>query len=160
LAAYVGVDKLFADPFAINYQFGYLIELQQTIADWGKTNEFARKKYPLIWLRQPVTITRDSSGYYGKVENLSLFIIVSTDPRLKATERMETVFKPIIYPIYRKVLQAIDLLSDKIQMEYFRPHTITDRYYWGDAQKQEVGDAVDCLEISQLKFIIENNQNC
>lgn len=144
----------------INYQFGYITELNQLLINWSKLNEFADQKYPLVWFRQPVTIIRDRPEYYGRVADASLFIIYGTDKNLTAKERMEVMFKPKLYPIYRRLMEAMNLVSDKIQMEYFRPHGLVDRYYWGSGQEQEVNDAVDCLEINSLKLIIENNQNC
>lgn len=150
----------FQDGFEINYQFGYVTELNQLMVNWSKLDAFAAKKYPLIWFRQPVTIIRDSPNYYGRIDNATLFIIQQTDKNIRAEERMETVFKPKIYPIYRKLFEAMNLVSDKITMEYFRPHNLVDRYYWGTGQAEEINDAVDCLEINSIKLIIENNQNC
>lgn len=143
----------------LNYQFGYIIELNETLAQWSKTKEFAEKKYPLIWLAQPFTVQRGTVGTYGIVQDLQLFIINSSSPNLKAAQRMQQNFIPILYPIYNALLVQINL-NGAIQYEANRVHTVTDRYYWGEQQQNILNDVVDVLVIGNLQVSINNNSNC
>lgn len=144
---------------SINYQYGYLPELQATLKEYSKTVEFSTKKYPIVWLVQPFTINRVDGGYYGDT-TLRFFIIQQSEAGLRAPERMEQKFKPILYPIYRELLNQFlnagnifdGLMGDNL------PHSVTDRYYWGDAQI--LNDVFDCMEISNMKLKISNKQNC
>jgi len=147
--------------FDINYQYGYLMELQNTLKEYSKTIEFSAKKYPLVWLVQPFTINRKDGGYYGDT-TLRIFIIQESEKGLKASERMQQTFKPVLYPIYRELINQIlnagnifdGLMGDNLQ------HNVTDRYYWGEDQQNIINDVFDCMEISNLKLKISNKQNC
>jgi hypothetical protein len=144
----------------LNYQFGYVDELKDTLIQWSKTEEFASKKYPLIWLRQPFRLRRNEpQGYYGTADNISFFIINEANKEQKAKDRVVANFKPVLYPIYREMLNQINN-HPAIGLEYNRGHVLVDRYYWGDKQQEEITDVVDCIEVSELKLIIHDNQNC
>jgi hypothetical protein len=145
----------------INYQYGYLMELQNTLKEYSKTVEFSAKKYPLLWLVQPFSINRKDGGYYGDT-TLRMFIIQESEKGLRASERMTETFKPVIYPIYRELIsQILDAghLFDGL-MGGNLPHTVTDRYYWGEDQQNIINDVFDCMEISNMKLKISNKQNC
>jgi hypothetical protein len=146
---------------AINYQYGYLMELQNTLKEYSKTVEYSSKKYPLVWLVQPFSINRKDVTYYGDT-TLRLFIIQESEKGLKASERMAQTFKPVIYPIYRELLKQITnngVLFDGLMGDHV-PHTVTDRYYWGEDQQNIINDVFDCLEISNMRLKISNKQNC
>lgn len=149
----------------LRYEYGYIRELNQTLQQAeGNEAEFD-KKYPLIWLAEPFTVVRDDPNFFGRVK-LDIFIIVNTDPNYKAHERMLLNYKPIIYPIYRELMNQIALSvcftnsdKDNIENKDSFIHTLTKGYYWGDSQKQILNDNVDCLKIGSLELNIHNNQN-
>lgn len=145
----------------LNYQYGYHTELKETLAAYNKTATYAAKKFPLIWLAQPFTITRDSFAYFGTATNLEIFIINESKQDKKATERMTDNFKAVIYPIYRELIKQ--LAKSKVFQESTVAeieHKLTDRYYWGEDQKKILYDVFDCSHISGLKLTIKNNKNC
>lgn len=145
----------------LNYQYGYINELKETLIQYSKTPEFAVQKYPLLWLEQPFTIKRGRNDVYGEVEGgLRLFIIAGSTPTLKAKQRMEQIFKPIIHPIYRELLVQLNQCSG-IQCEYgTRPHSYSDTYFWGEQQQASIPDVVDCGIISGLKIALNIPHNC
>lgn len=144
----------------LNYQYGYVDELKETLAQMAKSPEFAAKKYPLVWLVQPFTISRGELGWFGTLENGRLFIIAPSEKTSKARKRMTAVFKPVIYPIYNEILNQVVISEEFDQLDVDSlSHKITDRYYWGEDQQKVISDVFDCLEISQLKLKIHNNQN-
>lgn len=144
----------------LNYQYGYLKELKETLAQYSVTHEFEVKKFPLVWVVQPFSIIRGIPGWYGSLDNLQIFIIQATEKTLKASERMVKTFKPVIYPIYREILNQLVLATcfDQKDVDTLA-HKITDRYWWGEDQQKIIDDVFDCMEISQLKLKISNNLN-
>lgn len=143
----------------LNYQYGYVEELNETLGQWSNSREHASLKFPLIWVMQPFTIARGEKGIYGNVEGLRIFIITDSTKTQKAAERMAGNFKTIIYPIYRELMVQINT-HKAFQSSYDRKHKFTDRYYWGEAQQSVLNDVVDCGEISNIELKIQNNQNC
>ena len=148
-------------PNPINYQHGYITELNETLMQYEKDPQRYDTKFPLVWLAQPFTVTRGEVGYYGKVNDLRLFIINSSDKNWKADEREDSNFNPKLRPIYRELIDqlkewpAFDMgkMGDPV-------HKVIDRYYWGESQQSVLNDIVDCMEISGMEFKVKNNSNC
>jgi hypothetical protein len=168
---YIFVDEFKAIVLAVktalnlnflNYQYGYVREFNETMESWGKSSVDHVKKFPCVYLLQPFTYERGIVGFYGRFNNIRLFIITSeANKTKKAEERMTTNFKPVIYPIYRELLNQIDLsIAFSTQGVQRIKHNVTDRYYWGDSQQQFLNDAVDCMEINGMQLDMYDNQNC
>lgn len=147
----------------LNYQYGYITELKQTLKQYSETNEFKVKKFPLIWVRQPFRIVRTPQRphVYGDIENLAVFIINETDVNWKAEERMANNFKPVIYPIYRELINQINLHPAFHFDGYILPLEEIDRYWWGEETDDAVlDDIVDCMQLENLGLSLNNNENC
>lgn len=158
-SAYLNAAGVLAGP--INYQYGYVTELKETLQQYSKVTAFANLKFPLVWLVQPYTIQKGVPGYFGKT-SLRVFIIQETEATLKATERMNQTFKPVIYPIYREFIKKLEATTNIFTGDEYTgfSHNVTDRYYWGKEQKDILFDVFDCMEINNLKIRISDNQNC
>lgn len=145
----------------LNYQYGNVKELSQTLMEMSKTQESSVKKFPLVWLVQPFTLDRGVIGFYAKAEDLRLFIATGSQANYKAAQRMAITFKPILYPIYRELLNQLDLhvATATGGIENIK-HEFTDRYWWGEEDASVLNDVVDCCVISQLELPIYNNANC
>jgi hypothetical protein len=143
----------------LNYQYGYVEVLNETLEQWSKSKDHAALKFPLVWVMQPFVIARGERGFYGSVEGLKIFIINNSEKTLKAPDRMAKNFKPIIYPIYRELMNQINR-HNAFESSYSRKHKFTDRYYWGEQQQSVLNDVVDCSEIAVLELKIKDNQNC
>lgn len=144
----------------LNYQYGYVTELNETLNQWNVDPDYAPLKFPLVWLAQPFVINRTNNGYYGTVEDLKIFILHGTTPDLKAYQRMDANFKTVIYPIYRELINQLENHPAIVRQLGVRSHRFIDRYYWGEAQQSVLNDVVDCSEIRNLQLQIHNNQNC
>lgn len=146
--------------FVLNYQYGYITELRETLAQM-ETNGYDDKKFPLLWFKEPFTEVRNNGDYYADV-SLEIFIIQASEKTLKAKERMDVVFKPVLLPIYRELLRQINIKSDIFEnlMNDHIPHSKENRYYWGKEQADALDDVFDCLRISNLQLQIGNNPNC
>jgi hypothetical protein len=144
----------------LNYQYGYIEELNQTLKQWEQSRQYSELKFPLIWFAEPFDTTRGTVGIYGIAE-VNIFIINTTTKNWKAEERMENNYKPFLYPIYRELLNQFTKTAvfSHITVEDI-PHRVTKGYYWGEDQKSVLNDAVDCLKIGSLKLRVQNNNNC
>lgn len=146
----------------LNYQYGKLEEINEMLIAYTKTTEFAAQKFPMIWVFTGFKITRGNVRFFGETSDLRIFIITGSAQADKSVNRIEKNFKPLLYPIYREFLRQIaksqvftDYLPDTIT------HSVKDYYFFSqDGAKSVLTDAVDCVEISNLKLTIKNNNNC
>lgn len=150
------ISAILATP--VYSYYGYIKELDERLVQYNQSPASFDKKYPLVWLSQPFTITRVNADYYGDVM-LRIFIIHQSEKTLKAAERMTQNFKPVMYPIYLELINAISNHTELFErsMNGHVPHDVTDRYYW---ENKDITDVIDCMEISNLKLKIANNPNC
>lgn len=143
---------------ALNYQYGYKSELDETLSQMSAPG-FAGLKYPLVWLAQPFTVTTGKVGIYGTIDELRIFIIGETQKTYKSKERMTNVYKPVISPIFEQLKDLIP--KAKAFADY--PGSVNckaeDRYYWGD-EKPIVNDTVDIITTRFFNVKIHNNKNC
>lgn len=148
-------------PNPVNFQHGYVTELNETLMQYEKDPNRYNLKFPLIWIAQPFTVVRGEIGFYGNVNDIKLFIINSADKNWKSDERESENFNPILRPIYRELLKQLTGWTPFDMGKLGEPaHKVTDRYYWGEAQQSVLNDIVDCMEISELTFKVKNNSNC
>lgn len=140
----------------IGFHYGYIKELNETLVQYSKSPATYNKKFPLIWLVQPFTISiGEELGNYGSIRDLRIFIIQQSEKNYKAAERMTKVFKPVLYPIYHELIAQMKVHST---IFFQGKHKMTDRYYWGDSQQTVLNDVVDCMELSQIELKVKNKR--
>lgn len=159
IGAVVAAVKVKLSLSVLNYQYGYVNELKETLATYDKTATYAVQKFPLVYLVQPFTITRGDYRYFGKANGLEIFIINETVQDKKATQRMTDNFKPVIYPIYRELINQLAKAGAFVESVSGRiVHKTTDLYYWGeDQQSKMINEVFDCMLINGLNLTIKNN---
>lgn len=144
----------------LNYHYGEVEELNETLKQWEADPVKYNLKFPLVWVAEPYQITIGEVGIYGTAE-VNLFVINETQKTWKAKERMENNFKPVILPIYRELLKQIG-----INVAFDHPfgrvpeHKTINRYYMGENRQSTLNDVVDAMKISGLKLRIHEKQNC
>lgn len=144
----------------LNFQYGFIEELNETLNQMEKDPAQSELKFPLVWLEEPYVMNRDEAAFFGEA-SVNIYIINSTTKTWKAFERMDNNYKPILYPIYRELIKQIPIsVAFGATVEQGQKHTITKGYYWGDSQKSVLNDAVDCLKIGAFGIQINNNNNC
>lgn len=153
----------------LNYQYGELEELTETLQQWTKSKgggtDKSTLKFPLFWLVQPFIIERGIPGYYGLLKDAKIFFIDKTKKEYKAADRMTNVYKAVLYPIYRETLnqftlhQAITGSGEELGIGGIK-HSFVDRYYFGEGLEEILGDVVDCSVMFDLELLINNNPNC
>lgn len=141
----------------LNYQYGYINELNETLKQYTENSETESRKFPLVWLQQPFTIIKDTTSItYGTIETVRLFFCVQTETNLKSYERMAQNFKPQIYPLYYKTMEKIDeSLAFLTQSANQIDHAFTDRYFWGP-DEEIFGDKIDCSMVTLRNLVLSN----
>jgi hypothetical protein len=144
------------------YMYGHRREIDNRLLEKYEDKVFKYQRYPLIALACPIPEVING----GVLEyTLNLAILCSTDKGYNAEERMENVFKPILYPLYEEFFDALrdsGLFMWPGNQE--RPqHTKVDRFYYGTqfSEGTEVSiftDPLDAVEIIDLK--ISSYINC
>lgn len=143
----------------LNYQYGYVEELIQTLQQWENSPAHFGQKFPLVWLAEPYSIKRDDNGVCGTA-TVDFFIINHSEKEWKAKDRMENNFKPVIIPIYRSLINQL-MLNPAFDHPFEKTpeHTTVNRYYFSDGGKTVLNDVVDAMKISG-KIRLSEKQNC
>lgn len=135
----------------VYYQFGRSPEVINSLTVMGKNPQAAVKKYPLVYLVMPFDERHDTIEQDATVE-LRLIILAASNQQWRASDRMERVFKPTLYPIYRELMTQIAYST------YFQPtselqiqHTKTDWPHFGDKGNFSA-DYTDAIDINNLKL--------
>lgn len=145
----------------LNYQHGYVREIQETLRQYSEGG-LSAQKYPLVWLVEPIKIQLLSSGDFFGETRLRWLVINSAEPNKKSKARLDGNFKTVLHPIYRQMMIEIansgiftsaDDESKKIV------HTKTDRPYWGENQQLVFTDMVDVIDVEDMELKIYNNHN-
>jgi hypothetical protein len=118
------------------------------------------KKFPLVWLVTPFTVDPGEIGLYGRIPELRMFIITDSKKDYKAKDRVTNVYKPILnkieYELYKQFLLTKAFAGYRARQNA----SVTDHYYWGEAQQSVLNDVVDTKEIRFRNVPVHNNKNC
>lgn len=148
------------------YMFGSRREIDNRVIEKNEDKVFKYQKYPLIALvvspPPPVLVTGDVSQFL-----LNILILASTNKGYNAQERMENVFKPVLYPLYEDFLLKLKR-SGLFMWEgnQYRPsHTQFDRYQYGTQSSEGTTqniftDPLDAIEMVNLKLRVVDRGDC
>lgn len=148
-----------AIPITVYSQTAHLVEVLQNLQQLDE-NQLSAKKWPLVILLCDIPETmggRDSSKGQYQYANLNIIIATSTLSTFKQPERLEKNFKPVLYPIYYELIDAI--YRSKYTSFYNKgeiTHSKTDRYFWGKEdiygnKGNKANDFIDAIEIKNLR---------
>ncbi len=147
---------------ACHYEHGHPLEIVETLKELTANPEGSAGKYPLIALFQDFEEQRGLDGTEARVR-LHLIIATLTDNTMKATQRYDVSFKPLLYPIYQEFLKQTG------RSHFFREenpdkllHSKYDRLYWGrnglfGNDNNVFNDYIDCIEIKDLQLNVKQN---
>lgn len=147
------------------YMFGHRLEISKRLTEKDKDKVYKKQKYPLIALRMDIQESV-SKGVWSYTLNLA--IINYTDKKWNAEERMENIFKPVLYPIYERLMRELQFsgLFFWPGNQDYPEHTKIDRPFWGTENqegnvKNIFNDPIDAIEILGLKLNQRSkNLNC
>lgn len=136
-------------------------ELNQTLLQYNEDPKSFDKKYPLVLLKQLVTITSSKLiQLYGEIPELTMFIITGSDPQYKRKERDAKNYVPIVNPILYELKNQMVLHPAFLGYASQLKTQETKYPYWGENQQNVLNDVVDIMQIKFLNLKIQNNLNC
>lgn len=148
-----GIDPMIT---GVHYQHGHPVEIAETLMQLEAWEQTRFSRLPAIFLFQDLREEKsDKIGIYSRV-SLNVAIVTGTRPDAKAEERYVETFKPILYPIYRELLKAIDESAWFLLAGGEVPHVKFDRMYWGskyafqNGEKNQMNDFLDAIEMRNL----------
>lgn len=160
---FIGLSSLIT---TLNYQYGHIEELLQTLKEYDKVPNQADKRFPLVWLVTDFPEEHGQTiGVYAEV-SLNIVIMHQSKAEYKSTERLQNVFKPVLYPIYYQLMKYLAKHpAINVSGETMIPHRKTDRFYWGTKKMGSSGqtvlnDYVDAIDIQNLKLKINYKSGC
>lgn len=148
---------------SLNYQYGYLNEVDKTLMQDNKVVEIRALSFPLVVVKQPFDVVSIGRGWYGKTKGLDIIICTNTEVGLKAKQRQEEKFIPMLDPIMEELLKQLGY-SPAFDNWYPQRMQVrsTDLYFWGDQPgvKSVMTDILDAKIIRDLELKVNNNKNC
>jgi len=149
-----GQDPIEGAPY---YMYGHRLEINNRLALMNANPSKAKKKYPLIALKLdiPAVVEGDMLKY-----DLNIAILAYTDKTYTAEQRMDNVFKPVLFPLYDSFMEKLKRSGhftwDKMLVSR-PPHTKVDRFYYGtlsaeQSVKNVFSDPLDAVELVNLKI--------
>lgn len=152
----------------LNYQFGHIADIYQTLNEWNWTPEYQAQKFPLVWLVMDASI---QTGRVGRNDTVRFDLVIAnqTNNTYKAADREVNNFIPILRPIYKELMSAIaDSRYFSIGSKDTITHEYIERYYWGrDSGATPTGtnntantfpDFIDAIHLRGLELPL--NYNC
>lgn len=141
----------------LNYQYGPVEELLETLSQMDKDPNSQKLKYPLVWLILDMKERRGRTvGFYAEAP-MRIVIAHQTNQNFKTTERYEKVFKPVLYPIYYNFLEKASqhrLLNNSVPELII--HDKIDHVFWGTQEagggksKISLSDFLDAIELDNM----------
>lgn len=149
---------------AINYTFGNARYVKDRLDELSKTPKGCEMKFPLIALFCPFNEQRNSPDYYTKAK-VRILIAHSSMQQWSNEQRLETSFKNVLRPIYRKFIDA--LMEDgrfDFGYEGHVSHEYSENYSYGrygahTGTGEQVSEPIDAIDISNLELKVKP-QNC
>jgi len=149
----------------INYQYGRLIEIIQTLQTWSQNPSKQFHTFPLIALGEDFLVRNNNNPYASCT--LNIFIMYPTDRNYKSEDRQTNTFLPILDPLYDELIDQIykcgyfaiynplkEMLHDKIEHGNWAPQGLYSST--GGKTTNTIDEWVDCIEIKNLTLKIEN----
>lgn len=135
------------DPLEINNKLGS--------KDFG-----GYKTYPAIFFFLSIDENQDNASYWGLIDPI-FSIVEKTETTYKTEDRIEKVFKPVIYPIYSAFMEALrrsPIVHPGGNINHFT-RVKRDNYFYGsenNTKKKLFGDKLDATTLSFSNVKISN----
>lgn len=145
----------------LNYQYGYIQEIDATLATNAKTKEQAEKSFPIVILKAGYRVVKGKFGYYGVTNGLDIIVATNTKAEYKAAKRIDEKFSPVLIPIAEELLYQIGRrLAFGNAYPYRMPHGTINAYFFGNQKEAAVSDILDAIIIPGIELNVKNNPNC
>lgn len=136
------------------YLYGHRLDINRRLLEKNKDSIFKYQKYPLIVLRLPLSQTVNNTMVNEIMGNMAIFGF--TDKNYTSEQRYIEVIKPVLSPLYEKLLVALEN-SSYISGLGATTHKRVDRLFWGVETKEGnteylFTDPLDAIELIDLKL--------
>jgi hypothetical protein len=135
---------------ALYFLYGNTIEIANTLNEKDYSNTYKYKKYPCI-----VLYTDNINTEIALFEAYTLYILIlaNTKHDFKTYERINNVYKPVLYPIldiFFDYVKNYELFSNIEPLEYSKKDT----FFLANMPKEQntLSAIVDAIEINNLKI--------
>lgn len=150
----------------INYQYGRLTEILNTLQTWTSDPAKMYKRYPLIALLEDFPVF-NGTGYWDTAR-LNIIIAYQTDRNYKSADRQVHSFLPVINLLYNELMDQIykcgyfvvynpfkDMIHERIDHPNWSPQGLYTTMGLRTNNAQD--DWIDATEIKNLTLKIETN---
>lgn len=149
------------------FEYGHMVEIANTLTERDKASlVYKFQKYPAIFLKLDTPSKPNIRTGQFDYTNITLYLVNATEQTYKAADRLDNNFNPILYPLYEKLITALQRheavipTSDLTNLE----HDKYDRFFWGtqlnkNSTNNILNDYLDAIEVTNLKLSIKQ-KNC
>lgn len=148
------------DPVETPYAaYGHMIQVIQMLTVKGKHDDYKFKMYPLVVLLMDFE-ERPGGFAYEYIISPRFLILHNSKREYKPADRYTNIFKTVLYPIYRLLLEEI-AANPMIHQSFVDELEVTkyDRVFWGSekaaTQLNNYLDGIDVFRIKDLKVFKE-----
>lgn len=139
----------------INFQVGTLREITETLNEWGKSDKFRYKKFPIVCLITPYSTTKPAAAELENVR-FTLFIACATEATDRRLDRQAKTFTPILQPISNAVTKEIIAAPCCMTYEGDVRFQEIEHDYWAKEQDANVfNEYVDAIELRDFTINIQ-----
>lgn len=145
------VDPLIS---GVHFEYGHYTDIRERLTTKSQSAEVVNR-YPLIALFEDFRIRKGKAGLEG-VTNLKMIILYPSKADVTRKQRETNVFRPILYPIYERLLIEIKNNGNFNVYDQIK-HDQINRPHWGDPALYSndsylFGDVLDGIEIDNLEL--------
>lgn len=147
-----------ATEIGCNYLMGSFKEVQKRLMEQSKDVRQRDIKYPLLILTTPIPQQFGTNSKYEAIATVNLTLVTETQQIYTVQERLENVYKPVLYPLYNSLMGQIT------NMVYFDTNNIDELefnytdffYYSGDEvyTQNKLAAILDAITIENLELKI------
>lgn len=112
--------------------------------------------YPLVWLDMPYE-EEHFNRKKVEIQNMNLILAVETNAEMRYSERLETVFKPRLYPLLDSIL---DVFTVSNTLSYDSNFRVAKFGNYSDTAEGDEGTFPDLWDAIKLTLDVEINDTC
>lgn len=145
---------------AINYTFGNTQYVRDRLIELSKTPKGNEIKFPLIALFCPFNEKRNTPDYYTQAK-ARILIACSSFQQWSNEQRLQTSFKNVLRPIYKRFLAAL-IEDGRFDFGYDEnvSHEYSENYSYGrygarTGTGEALSEPIDAINISNLELKVK-----
>lgn len=151
---------------ALYYEFGRALEVGNTLEDKKGDPANKNKRFPLVWLLTDIDKNYDTADSAEYEANIIIGLVYVSEANLKAEQRIDTYFEPILDPLVEKFKDVITTSPGRQYFIFSEGERLkirqTDKFKYGsiNGNTHIFNTICDAIELNlNLKFAYEES-NC